>query len=612
MPSRRRSSRPEPVTLDTSWATATEIAAAVASGKTSAAGCRRGCARAHHGTQPGAQCLHRRHRRTRARARAGRSTHGKPANKALGRSPACRSRSRTCSTSPGLRRVAGSKINRDLIRRAERDSPLIERLEAAGAVLVGALNMGEYAYDFTGENVHDGPSRNPHDPTRMTGGSSGGSGGAVAGGLVPLALGSDTNGSIRVPSSFCGIFGLKPTYGRLSRARTFPFVASFDHLGPFARSTRDLALAYDAMQGTDPDDPVCADRPVEPALPALERGTRGPAHRGRRRLFPARRLSRGARRRSTALPRRSAPRARSKFPKRGARAPRPMSSPRPKARRCISTACATRADDFDPAVRDRLIAGAMVPAALVVQGAEIPPLVSRRACWSCSRPVDVILAPATPCTAPTIGQQTFMLDGVELPLRPNIGIYTQPISFIGLPVVAVPVPLTAAADRRADHRRALARGRGAARRARAGADGRGRCAPASCQGARMFLIAPAGDARSAILARKTLAEELRLQLADEIVRGVLAPGSALDEMKLARRFHVSRTPVREAIRQLAASGLIEARPIAARWWRGRANRLADMFESMAELEALCAGFAAERMTAPSGAARSCRTRNCAR
>ena len=98
--------------------------------------------------------------------------------------------------------------------------------------------MGEYAYDFTGENVHDGASRNPHDLSRMTGGSSGGSGGAVAGGLVPLALGSDTNGSIRVPSSFCGIFGLKPTYGRLSRARTFPFVSSFDHLGPFARTAR--------------------------------------------------------------------------------------------------------------------------------------------------------------------------------------------------------------------------------------------------------------------------------------------------------------------------------------------------------------------------------------
>ena len=104
------------------------------------------------------------------------------------------------------------------------------------------------------------PSRNPHDVTRMTGGSSGGSGGAVGGGLVPLALGSDTNGSIRVPSSFCGIFGLKPTYGRLSRARSFPFVASFDHLGPFARNVGDLALAYDAMQGPDADDAACTTR----------------------------------------------------------------------------------------------------------------------------------------------------------------------------------------------------------------------------------------------------------------------------------------------------------------------------------------------------------------
>src|SRR6201996_4248368 len=174
----------------------------------------------------------------------------------------------------GLPTRAGSKINRDHPP-ASRDATLIERMEAAGAVLVGALNMGEYAYDFTGENVHDGPSRNPHDTTRMTGGSSGGSGSAVGGGLVPLALGSDTNGSIRVPSSLCGIFGLKPTYGRLPRNRTFPFVASFDHLGPFARSVRDLALAYDAMQGFDSDDPACANRPVEATTNQLETGTDG-------------------------------------------------------------------------------------------------------------------------------------------------------------------------------------------------------------------------------------------------------------------------------------------------------------------------------------------------
>ena len=108
----------------------------------------------------------------------------------------------------GIPTRAGSKINRDHAP-ACRDSTLVERLEAAGAICVGALNMGEYAYDFTGENSHDGPSRNPHDLTRMAGGSSGGSGAAVAAGFVPLSLGSDTNGSIRVPSSLCGLFGLK-------------------------------------------------------------------------------------------------------------------------------------------------------------------------------------------------------------------------------------------------------------------------------------------------------------------------------------------------------------------------------------------------------------------
>src|SRR5271155_426504 len=150
----------------------------------------------------------------------------------------------------GLPTRAGSKINRDRPP-SKADATVIARLEAAGGVLVGALNMGEFAYDFTGRNVHDGPSRNPHDLKHMTGGSSGGSAAAVAGGLVPVALGSDTNGSIRVPSSFCGLFGLKPTYGRLSRVGTFPFVASLDHVGPLARSVADLARSYDAVLGRD-------------------------------------------------------------------------------------------------------------------------------------------------------------------------------------------------------------------------------------------------------------------------------------------------------------------------------------------------------------------------
>jgi 1-carboxybiuret hydrolase len=338
----------------------------------------------------------------------------------------------------GLSTRAGSKINRDLPP-ASRDATLIERMEAAGAVLLGALNMGEYAYDFTGENVHDGPSRNPHDPTRMTGGSSGGSGSAVGGGLVPIALGSDTNGSIRVPSSFCGIFGLKPTYGRLSRARSYPFVASLDHLGPFARNVKDLALAYDAMQGPDADDAACTTRPVEPVAGQLEQGIGElkVAIAGgyfQKNLFPEAQeaVSRVANAlcatETVILP--EAARARA-------------------AAYIITTTegaslhldrLRKRAEDFDPAVRNRLIAGAMVPAVLVDRAQKFRRWY-RAKVLELFRSVDVILAPATPCIAPKIGQATFVLDGVELPVRANIGIHTQPISFIGLPVVAVPVPL---------------------------------------------------------------------------------------------------------------------------------------------------------------------------
>jgi AtzE family amidohydrolase len=338
----------------------------------------------------------------------------------------------------GLSTRAGSKINRDL-KPSPRDATLVERMEAAGAVLVGALNMGEYAYDFTGENVHDGASRNPHDVTRMTGGSSGGSGGAVGGGLVPLALGSDTNGSIRVPSSFCGIFGLKPTYGRLSRARSFPFVASFDHLGPFARSVGDLALAYDAMQGPDPDDAACSTRPIEPVMPLLTQdiGNLRIAIAGgyfQKNIFPeakeavARVASALGATRTIELPEVARARA---------------------AAYVISTTegaslhldrLRRRPDDFDPAVRDRLLAGAMIPAPLVDRAQKFRRWYRARV-LEIFQSVDVIIAPATPCVAPKSGQTNFVLDGVELPVRANIGIHTQPISFIGLPVVAVPVPL---------------------------------------------------------------------------------------------------------------------------------------------------------------------------
>jgi aspartyl-tRNA(Asn)/glutamyl-tRNA(Gln) amidotransferase subunit A len=338
----------------------------------------------------------------------------------------------------GLPTRAGSKINRERPA-APRDATLIERLEAAGAVLVGALNMGEYAYDFTGENVHDGPSRNPHDVTRMTGGSSGGSGSAVGGALVPLALGSDTNGSIRVPSSFCGIFGLKPTYGRLSRARSFPFVFSLDHVGPLARNVTDLALAYDAMQGPDSADAACTTLAPEPATPSLARGA------GDLRIAIA-----GGYFQRNVFPEAIEAVARVAKALGVSRRVEIPEAARARAAAYVISTCEgaslhldrlrTRPDDFDPAVRDRLIAGAMIPAPMVDRAQKFRRWY-RTQVLDLFKSVDVILAPATPCVAPKLGQVNFVLDGVEMPVRANIGIHTQPISFIGLPVVAVPVPL---------------------------------------------------------------------------------------------------------------------------------------------------------------------------
>ncbi|PZN94352.1 MAG: AtzE family amidohydrolase [Hyphomicrobiales bacterium] len=336
----------------------------------------------------------------------------------------------------GLPTKAGSKINRERAP-AQRDAVLIERLTAAGGVLLGGLNMGEYAYDFTGDNAHDSPCRNPHDPARMAGGSSSGSGSATAAGLAPLSLGSDTNGSIRVPSSLCGIFGLKPTYGRLPRTRSFPFCDSLDHLGPFARDVSDLAMAYDLLQGGDAHDPACAQRPVEPVLPSLRHGVGG------LRIAVA-----GGHFSTEGMPDAQAAVTAVAESLGATRTLALEGAGIARAAAFLITNCESstfhldrlreRADDFDPETRDRFLAGAMLPAAWYVQAQR-----ARR--WfhdemmRVFEGVDLIIAPATPCPAPLIGQKVLELRGECVPLRPNLGLFTQPISCIGLPVAAVPV-----------------------------------------------------------------------------------------------------------------------------------------------------------------------------
>ncbi|UZF95340.1 AtzE family amidohydrolase [Bosea sp. NBC_00550] len=336
----------------------------------------------------------------------------------------------------GLPTRAGSKINRAHAP-AARDALLIERLSQADAVLLGGLNMGEYAYDFTGENAHDGPCRNPHDLARMAGGSSSGSGAATAAGLAPISLGSDTNGSIRVPSSFCGVFGLKPTYGRLPRTRSFPFCDSLDHLGPFARDVTDLAMAYDLMQGRDSHDPACAVRAIEPTLPTLKDGVSG------LRIAIA-----GGYFATDSMPEAQAAVAAVAEALGATQVIDIAGAGIARAAAFLITngessafhlqRLRQHADDFDPETRDRFLAGALQPTAWYLQAQR-----ARR--WfhdemiRLFETVDLIVAPATPCVAPELGQKTMMLKGETVPLRPNIGLFTQPISCVGLPVAAVPV-----------------------------------------------------------------------------------------------------------------------------------------------------------------------------
>lgn len=292
---------------------------------------------------------------------------------------------------------------------ARQDAPTIAALASAGAILVGATNMDAYAYGFTTENFHYGTTRNPRDPTRVAGGSSGGAAAAVAAGMTMFSLGSDTNGSIRVPASFCGIFGLKPTYGRLPRDGTHPFVDSLDHLGIFARNAEDLALAYDVMlsaSGSDrawarcdpvftspglksgidklrcallaghferwaDDDAKCAVRTVAAALGARDVAELEHADLARTSAFIITAVEGGERYLNQV-----------------------RESP----------------DLFEPLSRERLVAGAMFPGSWYVKAQRFRSWFRDQARQLFCR-WDILIAPATPCVAQPIGTEVFRLGG---------------------------------------------------------------------------------------------------------------------------------------------------------------------------------------------------------
>ncbi|MEJ2407926.1 MAG: AtzE family amidohydrolase [Novosphingobium sp.] len=316
----------------------------------------------------------------------------------------------------GFPTTAGSTIYADAPPAAT-DAEAAARLRDAGGVLVATLNMDEFAYGFATINAAHGTTRNPHEPSRLAGGSSGGSAAMVAAGLLPLSLGSDTNGSIRVPASLTGIYGLKPTHADLPLAGVFPFAESFDDAGPFTASVADMRLVWEVLSGksavssggalrvarlggrfrenADPDQLAAIDA-MAPGAPLIE--------------LPDIARARSAAFLITAF----------------------------EGGHLHREALAKQALAFDPATRDRLIAGALLPRTLYEEAqafraeyrARIEVLVAD---------FDVLLAPATPCVAPPVDDPRITIDGKLVPARADLGIHTQPISFTGLPSLAVPL-----------------------------------------------------------------------------------------------------------------------------------------------------------------------------
>ncbi|CCW16454.1 Asp-tRNAAsn/Glu-tRNAGln amidotransferase A subunit and related amidases [Sphingobium indicum BiD32] len=315
----------------------------------------------------------------------------------------------------GLPTTAGSSLYADAPP-AQADADAISRLHAAGAVLVATLNMDEFAYGFATINARHGTTRNPHDPDRLAGGSSGGSAAAVAAGLLPFSLGSDTNGSIRVPASLTGIYGLKPTHGALPMGGVFPFADSFDDIGPFTLSVADMQCLWQILGGADAaaSDPIRVARlggrfrdNVDPDQIAAMDAIAPDA--------PLIELPDIARARSAAFLITAA-----------------------EGGSLHREALGRDAMTFDPATRDRLIAGALLPDALY-EAAQTFRAEYRQRILAIIETQDVLLAPATPCVAPLIADPRILIDGALSPARADLGIHSQPISFTGLPSLSVPL-----------------------------------------------------------------------------------------------------------------------------------------------------------------------------
>ncbi len=334
----------------------------------------------------------------------------------------------------GIRTTGGTKVFDQI---SKHDSAVYERFQAAGAVLMGKTGLHELAYGITSNNPHYGAVRNPHDPTRIPGGSSGGSGAAVAAGMVSFAMGSDTGGSIRIPAAYCGCVGLKPTFGRVSRFGSMPLGGSLDHMGPMTMTAHDAALVMNAIAGHDSRDDSSSREPWNPPTEQSIRGLRVgvPENFYNERIAPevAEAFADALRRAEGA----------------GAHLI-PIRVPDPEAINVIGRVIllaevsalmesySNRRADFGADVQTLIDQGRMLPATDYVNAQRLRRKFQRE--WArCWEQVDVILTPTAPIVAPLIGQTEVAWGERTEDVRLATTRLVRAINVLGLPAASIPM-----------------------------------------------------------------------------------------------------------------------------------------------------------------------------
>ena len=344
----------------------------------------------------------------------------------------------------GVRTTGGSKILADRV--PAEDATVTRRLRGAGAILLGKLTMHEFAYGPEGLNVHYGTSRNPWDATdeRIPGGSSSGSGVAVAAGLAPFALGSDTGGSIRIPAALCGITGLKPTYGRVSRAGVLPLAWSMDHAGPMTRSALDAALVLRVLAGYDPADATTSVLPVPDYAAALTGNVKGLRVGVLRASFldaSAPEVRQAVESAVKAFEGLGAIVDEVTLEHMGSVAAGAMAIVASEALAYHAEWVRTRPGDYQPDVVERLRAGAFVSGVHYVRAQQARALVRAEVDQALAKR-DVLLSPATPIAATRVGEMEAVVGDGRIDVRSSLLRFTRPFNFSGHPACALPCGFT--------------------------------------------------------------------------------------------------------------------------------------------------------------------------